>query len=322
MKFSNLLPFAAAVSACADHDVSKRADESDSIVLTGHITPDQISDYLYVPFEVKPGVTSMHFSYDYPEKDTNVLDIGLFDERGYQIENAVNGTAGFRGWSFTILDEFTVSPSGATPSYIAGPLAPGTWHIVLGPRGSVDEGFDYEINVEFEYDPVETYYSTQFAATDLGMNEARRARMDNDTDGHIWLRGDFHVHSIYSDGSYLPEEQVSNAIKQNLDFFFFTEHNSHGGNDVMGAFEPEGDDLLIGRGMEVTSRHGHWNAIGIERGHTIEWRYKQGDQAYADACEQVRRSGGIVSVNHPYMVGRLCDLSRTFPQNSLLNRLS
>jgi hypothetical protein len=314
MKFSNLLPFVAAASACADHDHSKRAEESDSIVLTGHVTPDQISEFFYVPFEVKPGVTSMHFSYNYPDNETNVLDIGVFDERGYQIEDAVNGTAGFRGWSFTILDEFTISPSESTPSYISGPIAPGMWHVILGPRSIVDEGFDYEVNVEFSYEPVERYYSTQFAATDLGINEARRARMDNDTDGHIWLRGDFHVHSIYSDGAYLPEEQVSNAIKQNLDFFYFTEHNSHSGNDVMGAYEPEGDDLLIGRGMEVTSRHGHWNAIGIERGHTIEWRYNQGDQAYADACEQVRRSGGIVSVNHPYMVSlpKASELSRPF----------
>ena len=169
-------------------------------------------------------------------------------------------------------------------------------------RGSVDDGFDYEITIEFGYEKVEKYYSKAFAPTDLGMNEARRARMDNDTDGQIWLRGDFHVHSIYSDGNYTPEEQVSNAIKQELDFFFFTEHNSHSGNDVMGVFAPEGDDLLIGRSMEVTSRYGHWNAIGMERDHTIEWRYKPGDQAYADAAEQVHRSGGIVSVNHPYMV--------------------
>ncbi|KAM5353889.1 hypothetical protein ACJ41O_000539 [Fusarium nematophilum] len=294
MKISFLLQVILACSAYAGRPKSHKD------FLTGHVTQSQIHDWIYVPFEVKPGVTSISVKYTYPKANgTNVLDIGLFDERGHQVEDAANATAGFRGWSFALLDSFELTPAWTTPSYISGPIAHGTWHIVLGPRAVASaDGFDWNATVTYGYESVTERFSAALAPTDLGLDGRRRSRVDPQ-DGEVWLRGDFHVHSIYSDGTYLPEEQVSNAQLQNLDFFYFTEHNSHSGNDAWGVWAPE--DMLVGRGMEVTSRYGHWQAIGIERGQTIEWRYGPNSTGYAHATEQVRRSGGFVSVNHPYM---------------------
>ncbi|KAL4905119.1 polymerase/histidinol phosphatase-like protein [Aspergillus multicolor] len=78
----------------------------------------------------------------------------------------------------------------------------------------------------------------------------------------------------------------------------------------MGAFAPDEMGLLVGRGMEVTTRFGHWQAVGLEAGQTVEWRYgpdgNNTDTGYADAAAQVHRAGGFVSVNHPYMPCKEC----------------
>ena len=64
-----------------------------------------------------------------------------------------------------------------------------------------------------------------------------------------WLRGDFHIHTIYSDGSYRPEQMLDLAVDAELDFIFFTEHNTDSGNNNIGRYVTERTkDLLIGRG--------------------------------------------------------------------------
>ncbi|CAH0030832.1 unnamed protein product, partial [Clonostachys rhizophaga] len=80
-------------------------------------------------------------------------------------------------------------------------------------------------------------------STDLVLDECRQARADA-TDGEVWIRGNFHAHSIRSDGRLTPEEQVSNAKKQDLDLFFFTERNSRSGNDMFDVWAPK--DKLVG----------------------------------------------------------------------------
>ncbi|KAL5333620.1 polymerase/histidinol phosphatase-like protein [Aspergillus crustosus] len=72
----------------------------------------------------------------------------------------------------------------------------------------------------------------------------------------------------------------------------------------MGSFAPS--DMLIGRGMEVTTRFGHWQAVGIEHSQTPEWRYEPNSTEFAHAVEQIHRVGGFVSVNHPYMPCKEC----------------
>lgn len=51
--------------------------------LAGHIDPDQAMTFVYVPFDVPPGVTSIYVLQSYSEKGAgNSLDLGIFDERG------------------------------------------------------------------------------------------------------------------------------------------------------------------------------------------------------------------------------------------------
>jgi hypothetical protein len=68
--------------------------------LTGHIDPSQVFSFVYVPFEVELGTTSIYVIQSYSNKGQgNALDLGIFDQRGYQIMDAQNGSTGTRGWS-------------------------------------------------------------------------------------------------------------------------------------------------------------------------------------------------------------------------------
>lgn len=68
--------------------------------LTGHIDPSEVMSFVYAPFTVPEGVTSLYVLQNYSLKGQgNSLDLGCFDQRGVQLADAMNGTTGWRGWS-------------------------------------------------------------------------------------------------------------------------------------------------------------------------------------------------------------------------------
>jgi predicted metal-dependent phosphoesterase TrpH len=294
MKATTILPLVAALVA----GVSARAPVT--LNLTGHIDASQVMSFVYVPFEVEPETTSVYVlqNYSLQGKD-NALDLGVFDQRGYQLMNGVNDTFGSRGWSGGFRNNFTITPSWATPGYNPGPIEPGTWNVALGPYNSVPEGIDWQLQIVMGFDPVDTYFSPAFAQVDF------------DTVGQFeqqeWLRGDFHMHTVYSDGKYTPDEQIQHAVAQDLSFIFFSDHNTDTSNNIIGAYQQAfAPDLLICRAIEVTTRHGHWQAAGLDREQLIDWRY-QDVAGFVDATEQVHRAGGFVSVNHPFAACPACN---------------
>ncbi len=76
----------------------------------------------------------------------NVVDIGIFDSRGYDFLDP----SGFRGWSGSSKPEFFLACDDATPGYIRGPLFPGEWNIILGVDRIDPEGARYEVAVTVE----------------------------------------------------------------------------------------------------------------------------------------------------------------------------
>lgn len=102
-----------------------------------------------------------------------------------------------------------------------------------------------------------------------------------------WQRGDFHMHTIYSDGEYTPEQQFAIGQSRNLSFVFLSDHNTDTSNQIAGSVQAvHAPDLLVGRAIEVTTRYGHWHAVGIDREQVIAWRYKPGDKpGFAEAAE-------------------------------------
>ncbi|KIX08766.1 uncharacterized protein Z518_03423 [Rhinocladiella mackenziei CBS 650.93] len=285
--------------------------QATNLTLTGHIEPSEIFTFVYVPFEVSSDVTSIYVYQNYSFKGAgNSLDLGIYDPRGFSPINSQEGYSGSRGWSGGFRSNFTISASDATPGYNAGPLLPGTWNVVLGPYASNRSGIDWTLDISLSYTPNTTFWSPSYASTYKESFESPQ-----------WLRGDFHMHSIYSDGRYLPSQQIANALSRNLDFIFFSEHNTDTGNNDIGKWIPtNASHLLIGRAIEVTTRFGHWQAIGLERQQQVEWRYTNSshDTGFIHAATQVRNSGGLVSVNHPFQNCSRCDWTLDWDHNDAI----
>ncbi|MFJ9060470.1 CehA/McbA family metallohydrolase [Streptomyces sp. NPDC102409] len=116
--------------------------------------------------------------------------------------------------------------------------------------------------------------------------------------GAAWYRGDCHVHSVHSDGELTPEELAIRGRAAGLDFMATTEHNSAAGAGVWGHLAA--DDFLIILGEEVTTKTGHWLALGLEPGKVIDWNYQVRDGLIDKSLDQVHRLGGLCVAAHPH----------------------
>jgi hypothetical protein len=241
----------------------------------------------YLPFDVPPGVqrirvATSHDDFSVAGVARNVLDLGIFGPAGYDLGNS----AGFRGWSGGARDHFEVSGTYATPGYLAGPIEPGVWAVALGPVVLSPWGMAWDVHVTLERGPsvVERAPAVTFSPPPS-------------ISGPRWFRGDLHLHTVHSDGQREPEEMATAARASGLDFIVSTEHNTNSANRVWPACRTGG--LLVIPGEEVTTRHGHWLAVGLAPHAWVDWRYGPSDGVFPRFAAQVRDDGGLVVAAHP-----------------------
>jgi hypothetical protein len=128
--------------------------------------------------------------------------------------------------------------------------------------------------------------------------------------GAAWYRGDCHVHSVHSDGELTPEELVGLARAAGLDFIATTEHNSGAAPGAWGHLAA--DDFLIVLGEEVTTKTGHWLALGIGPGQVIDWDHQVRDGLIDQCLDLVHRVGGLCVAAHPHAPYRSGDFRFPF----------
>jgi hypothetical protein len=246
-----------------------------------------IDQWAYVPFDVPPGinridVSTSHDHFALVGLGRNVLDLGIFGPAGHDLGIA----EGFRGWSGGARAGFTLSETNATPGYLAGPIEPGRWALAFGPVVLNPLGMGWEAQVSLTRGahqpirPVASAHPTSGCSRGLG-----------------WYRGDLHTHTVHSDGKRQIPEMAEAAGSAGLDFIVSTEHNTNSANRVWAA--TAGSQPLVVPGEEVTTRHGHWLAVGLAPGVWIDWRYAPRDGVFARYAEQVRVGGGLVVAAHP-----------------------
>jgi predicted metal-dependent phosphoesterase TrpH len=267
------------------------ADGSQVTTFTGR-SPFGLDQWVYLPFEVSAGmdritVTAAHQRFTaVPWVAKNVLDLGLFDQ-----------SADLRGWSGGARTRYTVSAHDATPGYLPGPIAPGTWAVALGPVVMNPAGMPWKVRVRVDRaEPTDAVPTPDPLTTRVPVAEAERAK------GAGWFRGDMHVHTEHSDGVRTLEELAGEARERGLDFVASTDHNTISANRSLRDPALAGgghDGLLIIPGTEVTTRHGHWLAIGLPDGQWVDWRYRPGDATFPAISKSVRDAGGIVVAAHP-----------------------
>ncbi|REF98958.1 hypothetical protein DFJ67_4983 [Asanoa ferruginea] len=244
-------------------------------------------DWVYIPLDIPGGVNRLSVTYSYdrptppPGTEGNALDIGVFDESGHDLGER----AGFRGWSGGFRDSFTISASDATPGYLPGPVRRGRWHLILGPYRVVPQGLKWTVTVTLEFGadgpPFVPNHSPDHAAGR----------------GKAWYRGDMHLHTVHSDGRRQPAEVAAGARAAKLDFIVSTDHNTSSAAGVWGAYA--GPDLLIINGEEITTRNGHYTALGLPPGTWIDWRYRAADGALDRFVRDIHKAGALAVAAHP-----------------------
>ena len=246
-----------------------------------------IDRWAYLPFEVPAGVrrirvTTSHDHFAVGGLIRNVLDLGVFGPAGHDLGNA----AGFRGWSGGARDGFEISGTDATPGYLADPIEPGVWAVALGPVVLCPWGMAWQAHVSLErgHEPA-AEGGTVIACPPPSVRRAG------------WYRGDLHLHTVHSDGQRDPGEMVTAAQASGLDFIVSTDHNTNSANRVWPACRTGG--LLVILGEEVTTRHGHWLAIGLSPHAWVDWRYAPRDGVFPRFATEVREDGGLVVAAHP-----------------------
>jgi hypothetical protein len=60
-----------------------------------------------------------------------------------------------------------------------------------------------------------------------------------------------------------------------------------------------GPDLLIIDGEEITTRNGHYTALGLPPGTWIDWRYRAVDGGLARFVQEIHAVGGLAVAAHP-----------------------
>jgi hypothetical protein len=60
-----------------------------------------------------------------------------------------------------------------------------------------------------------------------------------------------------------------------------------------------GPDLLIIDGEEITTRNGHYTALGLPAGTWIDWRYRAVDGGLARFVREIHKVGGLAVAAHP-----------------------
>ena len=104
-----------------------------------------------------------------------------------------------------------------------------------------------------------------------------------------------HVHSTYSDGSATVPELLGVARDAGADALLLTDHDTLGAR--RDGWEGEHDGVFLLAGTEVSPKHGHYLAFGVEEeiGHA--------GRSAREIAEAVRAAGGVGFAAHPFSEG-------------------
>ena len=264
-------------------------------VRTGHLRADEQSSYVHVPFDVPAGAVRLEVEYTYSGRigaepqytGGNTIDLGVIDARGTAF-----AAAGFRGWSGSERSAFFITEEDATPGYVAGPLPPGRWHVLLGLYKIAPAGCEYRVTITL------TAAAGPRSPTPPLPLPGDLSATPPAAPYAPWLRGELHCHTWHSDGDRSPADVVRLARARGLDFLAITDHNTIAAQYELARLDDPG--LVLIRGVEVTTFAGHMAAWGV--GDWLEFRAARPAELAA-VVAAATRAGALTSCNHPKPAG-------------------
>ncbi|MFO0587405.1 MAG: CehA/McbA family metallohydrolase [Polyangiaceae bacterium] len=282
MRSRALLPWCALGSALAI-GLSPQVAAADQTLTFDGTVEDGKYDHELLEFDVPEGVAEIQFDHENLSGE-GVLDWGLLDPDG------------FRGWGGGNSESAIVSEKAASRSYLAGPIQPGKWHIVIGKALLLLGYADYHVTI-----------TLRDAATLAPQPERRKYEAIAPlATGPRFYAGDLHAHSRES-GDAAPEieDLVTFARSQGLDFVELSDHNTVSQLDFIGSVQDSHDDILILPGVEFTTYAGHANGIGATE--WVDHKIGQPGVTIIGAEQAFHDQGALFSINHPeYNLGDKC----------------
>ncbi|NIK66598.1 MULTISPECIES: CehA/McbA family metallohydrolase [unclassified Paenibacillus] len=242
------------------------------LVLYRWIDKAEQRSYLEVPFAVEGAVERMDIAYRYERGE----DGGAVVDIGLRSPNRIVG------WSGGAREAFFVGTEKATPGYLAEPIVEGGWAVLLGAYKVPEGGVEVIIEVE------------------LTRPHGR------------WMKGDLHMHSVHSDGSYTIGQAKESCKAAGLEFMALTDHNTSSQNHE--ARVPD-EELLLVPGVELTSYFGHANVLGVTDA-LKDFRVTTPEQA-EEVLREARERGGFVSLNHPFCPSCPWELGFDLPYDAI-----
>jgi len=138
-------------------------------------------------------------------------------------------------------------------------------------------------------------------------------------DGYLLLKCDFHLHTVFSDGSVWPVTRVEEAFHEGIDAIAITDHIEfrHLNNDVKNALENYNREyeiakntadnlgILLVPGLEVTREvpTGHYNMLFIDNANLLEKHINHDNPrdttTIADILLTGKAMGAFIFWNHP-----------------------
>ncbi|MDY6947211.1 MAG: CehA/McbA family metallohydrolase [Pseudomonadota bacterium] len=293
MRFAILLAVVFSSLATNVHAAQSRAPD---LVLRDTVPDAAFRSYRLLPFDVPAGVEALEIRFDYSGRDVRTtIDVGLLGP-GDRFDDE------FRGWSGGNKRSFTLSASDATPSYLAGPVTPGRWQLLLGVP-NIRKGQTSEFTAQ-------VYFQRSDTNAPPTPPPALRAEAG-------WYRGDLHMHSGHSDGSCSSKSgekrvpcplflTLDAAAERGLDFVAVTEHNTNSHVRELTALQPYFDRTLLIPAMELTTFQGHANAFNLRE--PVDFRVGSAQVPDWNALlARANAKGALVSINHPRVpTGEAC----------------
>jgi len=127
-----------------------------------------------------------------------------------------------------------------------------------------------------------------------------------DIPGYLTLKCDFHIHTVFSDGSVWPTVRSEEAWREGLDAIAITDHIEYqphkddlptNHNRAFDVARPLGQslDVIVIRGSEITRKMppGHLNAIFLSNSAALDV------ENWQEALAETKRQGAFVFWNHP-----------------------
>ncbi|PLR95728.1 CehA/McbA family metallohydrolase [Bacillus sp. T33-2] len=222
--------------------------------LSRTISPNEQGSCLEVEFEMPVHVKKLHVKYEILHNGTGASIVDL----------GVKDPLAIRGWSGGARKEFSIEAHHATPGYLHGELPEGVWAVLLGLYKISPEGCTVNIAIEMEK-----------------------------SEGS-WLKGDWHTHTVHSDGKFTFADVIAKAEQKGLDFIALTDHNTISQNLTY----PRDTSLVFIPGMELTTHKGHSNLLGLVNP-GIDFRFSTTERMN-EALLNAKEKGATIVLNHPH----------------------